>query len=58
MSISLINGHRAFQALKTIADYFKITLQRLDNTDWDSVEEQVQKVLKSSRTGANFKTGV
>lgn len=58
VSISLINGHRAFQALKTIADYFNITLQRLDNTDWDSVEEQVQKVLKSSRAGANFKTGV
>ena len=58
VSISLIYGHREYQALKAIADYFRIPLQRLDNSDWDSIETAVQKVLKSSRAGANFKNEV
>ena len=58
VSISLVFGHQSFQALRGIADYFKIPLERLDNSDWDSIEAQVQKVLKSSRAGANFKTGM
>ena len=58
VSISLVDGHRSWQALESIADYFKIRLVRLDNSDWDLIEKQVQKILKSSRAGANFKTGV
>lgn len=58
VSISLISGHRDFRALNTIAEYFKIPLQRLDNSDWDAIETAVQKVLKSSRANANFKNAV
>ena len=58
VSISLIHGHRDYLALRNITDYFKIDLVRLDNSEWDLIEEQVQKILKSSRAGANFKTGV
>jgi ATP-dependent RNA helicase DDX19/DBP5 len=50
----LISGHRDFQALKEIAEYFRIILQRLDSSDWDGIETNIQKVLKSSRAGANF----
>jgi len=54
VSISLISGHKDFQALKEIAEYFRIILQRLDSSDWDGIETNIQKVLKSSRAGANF----
>lgn len=54
VSISLVHGRRDFIALKEIADYFRIELQRLDSSDWDSIETNIQKVLKSSRAGANF----
>lgn len=58
VSISLVSDRRSFLALRTISEYFSIPLIRLNRSDWDDVEEQVQKVLKSSRAGANFKTGV
>ena len=36
-----------------IADFFgaKDSLTRLETSDWDAVEEQVKKIIKSSRAG-------
>lgn len=58
VSISLVSDRRSFLALQNIAQYFNIQLTRLDSGDWDAIEDRVQKVLKSSRAGANFKTGM
>ena len=57
VSISLVKDRRSFNALQTIAEYFRIPLSKLNTDDWDSIEETIQATLKSSRAGANFKNG-
>lgn len=55
VSISFVFDKKSFMALRSIADFYGIDLVKLDQNDWDETEEVVQKVIKSSRAGTNFK---
>ena len=55
VSISFVFDIRSYNALKAIAEHYSIDLIRLDQDDWDSTEKIVQRVIKSSRAGTNFK---
>lgn len=55
VSISFVFDKKSFMALSYIAKHYGIDLVRLDQTDWDSTEEIVKSVIKSSRAGTNFK---
>ena len=56
VAISLISGSRSYQLIKEISDYFGVDLISLPHNDWDTVEEIIKKVIKSSRAGLNFQT--
>ncbi len=55
VSISFVFDRKSFQALSTIAKHYNIDLIRLTQDDWDETETTVQRVIKSSRAGTNFK---
>ncbi|KAL9612847.1 MAG: hypothetical protein Q9167_002579 [Letrouitia subvulpina] len=55
VSISLISGHRDWELLNEIQEYFNVKMMGLDTTDWDGVEESIKAVLKSNRAQANFR---
>jgi ATP-dependent RNA helicase DDX19/DBP5 len=55
VSISFVYDKSSFVALATIANHYGIDLVKLNYEDWDETEEVVQKVIKSSRSGTNFK---
>lgn len=56
VSISLISGPRSYQLIKEISAFFGVDMVELPHDDWDTVEEMIKKVIKSSRAGANFQT--
>lgn len=41
--------------LKQIRNYFNTDMTRLEASNWDEVEEEVGRIIKSSRAGKNFK---
>ena len=55
VSISFVYDKKSFNALKGIADYYGIDLVHLSYEDWDETEAHVQRIIKSSRAGLNFK---
>lgn len=55
VSVSFVYDKQSYQALNEIASFFGIDLVRLSYEDWDQTEDTVQKVIKSSRAGMNFK---
>jgi ATP-dependent RNA helicase DDX19/DBP5 len=55
VSISFVYDKDSFNALKNIADHYGIDLVHLSHDDWDETESVVQRVIKSSRAGTNFK---
>lgn len=57
VSISFVYDQKSFLALSSIAKHYAIDLVKLDYEDWDETEETVQKIIKSSRSGTNFKQG-
>ena len=40
--------------IKQISDFFGVEMTPLPHDDWDTVEEIIKKVIKSSRAGSNF----
>lgn len=56
VSISLIHGPRAHKMIKQISDYFLVDMTELPYNDWDSVEEIIKKVVKSSRAQKDFRS--
>lgn len=55
VSISFVFDKKSFMALKAIAEHYGIDLIKLNWEDWDETEDIVQRVIKSSRAGTNFK---
>ncbi|KAF2140631.1 uncharacterized protein K452DRAFT_252411 [Aplosporella prunicola CBS 121167] len=51
VAISFIHDKRSWQNLAEIASYFNTELLPLSTKDWDSVEDIIKKVIKSSRAG-------
>lgn len=58
VSISLMVGPRDYNILVEIQNYFGVEMQGLDPNDWDTVEEKIKAVLKSTRAQANFRPEV
>ncbi|KAI3322414.1 DEAD-domain-containing protein [Xylariaceae sp. AK1471] len=54
VSITFISDKKSFMALQNIAKDLQIDLVALSPDDWDDTEQQVQRVIKSSRAQANF----
>lgn len=46
-----MHDKQSWSQLNDIATYFKTDLVPIDTSDWDAVEELIQKVIKSSRAG-------
>jgi ATP-dependent RNA helicase DDX19/DBP5 len=46
-----VHDKQSWTQLHDIATYFQTDLVPIDTSDWDAVEEMIQKVIKSSRAG-------
>lgn len=55
VAVSFVSSKEDWQKLMDISSYFQSEITRLDTSDWDDLEEQVTKIIKSSRAGSNFK---
>jgi ATP-dependent RNA helicase DDX19/DBP5 len=55
VSISFVYDKNSYNALNSIASHYGIDLVHLPIDDWDECETTVQRVIKSSRAGTNFK---
>ncbi|KAI9835056.1 MAG: RNA helicase required for poly(A+) mRNA export [Sarea resinae] len=54
VAITFVYDKQSWRQLDEIRKYFDIELTRVDTSDWDSVEETVKRVIKSSRAGTNM----
>lgn len=50
-----MSDKRSYNQLDAIQRYFKVSIARVNTNDWDEVERAVQRVIKSSRAGANLR---
>lgn len=55
VAVSFVSSKEDWQKLMDISSYFQCEITRLDTSDWDELEEQITKIIKSSRAGTNFK---
>lgn len=55
VAITFVYDKKSWQNLHSIANYFDVAPTQLPNKDWDTVEDIVKKVIKSSRAGTNLK---
>jgi ATP-dependent RNA helicase DDX19/DBP5 len=55
VSISFVHDKKSYNALASIANGFGIDLVQLSYEDWDETEHMVQAIIKSSRSGQNFR---
>jgi ATP-dependent RNA helicase DDX19/DBP5 len=51
VALTFVHDKQSWQQLHDIAQYFKTDLHPIDTSDWDNVEELIQKIIKSSRAG-------
>lgn len=51
VALTFVHDKNSWNQLNDIATYFKTDLVPIDTSDWDAVEELIQKVIKSSRAG-------
>lgn len=57
VAVTFISSKSDWQMLMKIQEYFGVEITRVSTDDWDDLEEQVTKIIKSSRAGANFQGG-
>ncbi len=57
VAVTFVSSRRDWEKLMEIQNYFGVTIQKVATNDWDELEEQVTKIIKSSRAGSNFKDG-
>jgi ATP-dependent RNA helicase DDX19/DBP5 len=55
VALTFVHDKQSWQQLHDIASYFKTDLHPIDTSDWDAVEELIQKIIKSSRAGKSTK---
>ncbi|KAF2251183.1 P-loop containing nucleoside triphosphate hydrolase protein [Trematosphaeria pertusa] len=55
VALTFVHNKASWQQLHDIANYFKTDLHPIDTSDWDTVEEMIQKIIKSSRAGKSTK---
>ena len=54
VAVTFVSCKEDWQKLMQIQRYFGAEIARVATEDWDELEEQVTKIIKSSRAGANF----
>jgi len=54
VSISFVYDRKSYDALSTIAEFYGIDLIQLSPDDWDTTEQKVQEVIKSTRAKADY----
>ncbi|KAF7511830.1 RNA helicase required for poly(A+) mRNA export [Endocarpon pusillum] len=57
VAVTFVSNHQDWQALMEIQKYFGTDIQKVATDDWDELEETVTRIIKSSRSGDNFKDG-
>ena len=57
VAVTFVSNHQDWLALMTIQKYFGSEIQKVATNDWDELEETVTRIIKSSRSGDNFKDG-
>lgn len=55
VALTFVHDQRSWHQLNKIAEYFKTDLHPIDTSDWDNVEEMIQKIIKSARAGKSTK---
>lgn len=57
VAATFVSNKKEWELLMQIQNYFGIEITKVETTDWDDLEEQVTKIIKSSRAGRNFTDG-
>jgi ATP-dependent RNA helicase DDX19/DBP5 len=57
VAVTFISNRSDYEKMMEIQKYFNTQMTKVSTADWDELEEQVTKIIKSSRAGANFKEG-
>lgn len=57
VAVTFVSSKKDWEMLMKIQDYFGVEISAVSTDDWDDLEEQVTKIIKSSRAGANFQGG-
>jgi ATP-dependent RNA helicase DDX19/DBP5 len=57
VAVTFISSRRDWEMLMEIQQYFGAEMTKVSTDDWEELEETVTRIIKSSRSGANFKTG-
>lgn len=55
VALTFVHDKKSWTQLNYIAEYFKTDLHPIDTSDWDAVEEMIQKIIRSSRAGKSTK---
>lgn len=55
VALTFVHDQASWQQLNDIANYYKTDLHPIDTSDWDAVEELIQKIIRSSRAGKSTK---
>lgn len=54
VAVTFISNKDDWTKLMDIQKYFNAEITRVETDDWDELEEQVTKIIKSSRAGTNL----
>lgn len=54
VAVTFVSNKHDWNKLMDIQKYFNCEITRLDTKDWDELEEQITKIIKSSRAGTNL----
>jgi ATP-dependent RNA helicase DDX19/DBP5 len=57
VAVTFVSSRKDWQNLMEISKYFGVPINQVSTEDWDELEEEVTKIIKSSRAGANFQDG-
>ncbi|OAP54604.1 hypothetical protein AYL99_11052 [Fonsecaea erecta] len=57
VAVTFISSRDDWQKLMEIQKYFNTHMTKVSTDDWDELEEQVSRIIKSSRAGSNFTDG-
>ncbi|KEF54976.1 ATP-dependent RNA helicase DBP5 [Exophiala aquamarina CBS 119918] len=57
VAVTFISSRSDWDKLMEIQKYFGTEMTKVATDDWDELEDQVTKIIKSSRAGANFQEG-
>ncbi|KAJ5555314.1 hypothetical protein N7535_007753 [Penicillium sp. DV-2018c] len=54
VAITFVSNRTEWEMLRKIQEHFQCTIDRIDTSDWDEVEEMIKKTIKNTRAQADF----